>query len=264
MACAKAATSASNAFTSRSIFSMRSCRRSLIRPAASRMSSMALICASAVSGVAVAGNCSTFSAASHARRPLLPLGLGLFQILALARNDARRLAVRLIKIARASWRRFRACVPRAAAASMTRWSGWAAREVVETPSASSSARTRRLASSSRCCHAPVCRSAAASRAIRSRISDRVRSHSIITSGSCGVMELPDHSAAQAASRVVRSSANACLFHGQGFQQVVLLADLPANDRKLRGSVGVLEAPIRSRVGDRALRPRTPPPAHRAD
>ena len=41
------------------------------------------------------------------------------------------------------------------------------------------------------------------------------------------------------------------FHGQGFQQVVLLADLPADDGKLRGSVGVLEAPIRSRVCDRA-------------
>ena len=37
------------------------------------------------------------------------------------------------------------------------------------------------------------------------------------------------------------------FQAQGFQQVVLLADLAANDRKLRGSVGVLEAPIRSRV-----------------
>ena len=32
-----------------------------------------------------------------------------------------------------------------------------------------------------------------------------------------------------------------------FQQVVLFTDLAANDRKLRGSVGVLEAPISSRV-----------------
>jgi hypothetical protein len=37
------------------------------------------------------------------------------------------------------------------------------------------------------------------------------------------------------------------FQYQGFQQVVLFADLAADDRKLCGSVGMLKAPISSRV-----------------
>ena len=61
------------------------------------------------------------------------------------------------------------------------------------------------------------------------------------------MELPDHSVAQSESRVVRSCANACSSRPKEFQQVVLLADLAANDGKLRGSVGVLEASIRSHI-----------------
>ena len=97
---------------SRSIFSIRSCRRSLIRPAASRMSSMALICASAVSGVAVAGNWSALSAASHCCRPLFPLRLGFFQMPCACAQRRSSPCDAPPQDRVASWRRLRVPVPR--------------------------------------------------------------------------------------------------------------------------------------------------------
>ena len=85
--------------------------------------------------------------------------------------------------------------------------------------------------------------------MRSMISERVRSHSIITSGSCDATEIPDQSLAQATSRAVCSSASAFSSRPKDVKQIILLADLPANDCELRGGVSMLEAPIRSCIGN---------------
>jgi hypothetical protein len=178
--------------------------------------------------------------------PLRPLRLDLFQILAFAHHHARRLAVRVIEIAR--------CLGGVFVPALLRRRGL-------------DDEMERLGSKRRCGNsqrfkfghdqtfALVLALLPATCLPFSRRKPRVQLQDL------GARAQPlDHHVRilrrDGAARPQRGpgSIQGCallrqrlFFQAQGFQKVVLLADLAANDGKLRGSVGVLEAPIRSHI-----------------
>ncbi len=76
------------------------------------------------------------------------------------------------------------------------------------------------------------RSAVESRAIKSTMSARVRSHSIITSGSCGATGVAAHRAPRDVERA--RSSEPLLLRGQRFEQVILFAELSCDHHKAGG------------------------------